>query len=136
MNICIPTRNDRRLEAEVSEHFGRAPFYTIVDLETDRLEVVANSGSPHGQHSCHHVDWMADRGVDAVICQGVGRRALVTLREAGISVYGPVEGTVADIVRALRAGEVDGLSAEQACAGHGHHESGRTGCGRSSPEEG
>jgi predicted Fe-Mo cluster-binding NifX family protein len=31
--IVIPVEDERGLEARVAEHFGRAPFFAVVDLD-------------------------------------------------------------------------------------------------------
>ena len=122
MKICIPTKDDRGLESRAYGHFGSAPFFAMVDADSGRPEVVRNTDLHHGPHSCHHVDGLKAHDVDIVVCNGVGRRAFVALQEAGIDVQVPKHATVADIVRAMRAGEVHRLSADEACGGgrHGH----------------
>ena len=121
MKICIPTKDNRGLESRAHGHFGSAPFFAMVDADSDRLEVVRNTDLHHGPHSCHHVDGLKAHDVDAVVCSGVGRRAFAALQEAGIDVLAPEHATVADIVSAMRAGEVRRLSTDEVCGG-GRHE--------------
>jgi predicted Fe-Mo cluster-binding NifX family protein len=40
MRLCIPTIDDAGLDAQLSAHFGSAPYYTIVDTESEAFEVV------------------------------------------------------------------------------------------------
>jgi len=49
MKICIPTLDDSGLEARISDHFGSAPFYTIVDSDAESIAVISN-----GQHGDQH----------------------------------------------------------------------------------
>jgi predicted Fe-Mo cluster-binding NifX family protein len=37
MKICIPTHGDEGLEAAVAGHWGRAPFFTLVDAAVEAL---------------------------------------------------------------------------------------------------
>jgi predicted Fe-Mo cluster-binding NifX family protein len=117
MKICIPTLSDLGVDAEMSEHFGSAPYFTIVDTEGDGVEVVRNSGLGEGPHSDHHVGALTARDVDAVVCNGVGRRAFAALHQAGIDVFSPSGKTVGGAVEAVRDGSATPLTEDQACGG-------------------
>ena len=121
MKICIPTQSGCGLEAGVFGHFGSAPFFTIVDVESRRLEVVRNAPHHLERHSCHHLDVLTTHGIDAVVCSGVGRRAFAALREAGVDLLTPAAGTVSEIVESIRRGSVCRMDEEEACEG-GRHE--------------
>ena len=54
MKICIPTKNDRGPDSEVSEHFGNAPFFALADLDSGGLKVVRNPQCHEHHGSCHH----------------------------------------------------------------------------------
>ena len=127
MKICIPTEDNHGLESRVYDHFGSAPFFAMMDADSDRLEVVRNTDLDHRHHSCHHIDGLKTHNVDVVVCNGVGRRAFAALQEAGIDVLAPEQATVADIVSAMRAGEVRQLSTDEACGG-GRHGYGQENC--------
>jgi predicted Fe-Mo cluster-binding NifX family protein len=119
MRICIPTHGDEGLEAAVAAHFGRAPFLTVVDTESGEVSVLANA--PHGEGHCRPTDALEGRGVEAVLCSGVGRRALASLAGAGIRVLVTRAPRVDEAVEDLRRGTVRALGSDEACAG-GHGE--------------
>jgi predicted Fe-Mo cluster-binding NifX family protein len=51
MRIAVPSVDDRGLESEMSAHFGRAPYYTLVDVENGEItgyKVVKCPFSEHG----------------------------------------------------------------------------------------
>ncbi|MHA1386469.1 MAG: NifB/NifX family molybdenum-iron cluster-binding protein, partial [Candidatus Helarchaeota archaeon] len=48
MKVCIPTMGDKGLDEEVGAHFGRVPTYTIIDTETNNVEVVKNNSEHMG----------------------------------------------------------------------------------------
>ena len=50
MKICVPTANDQGFAAPAYDHFGSAPFLTLVDLEND---VVGPSCVAHGGEVIH-----------------------------------------------------------------------------------
>jgi predicted Fe-Mo cluster-binding NifX family protein len=53
-----------------------------------------------------------------VLCQGLGRRAIQALSDAGISVCAGIGGTVAQAVAAWKAGELTTVGEGEACTRH------------------
>jgi predicted Fe-Mo cluster-binding NifX family protein len=102
-------------------HFGRAPFFTVVDLEGGEVEVVRNPGCRQKQHQLHHIHQLKGHRVDAVVCSGIGRRAWAALAEAGIEVLDGPGKTVAERVEAVRSGAAHPMTERDSCGGpHGH----------------
>ena len=87
MIICIPTTTAEGKTAPVHEHFGSAPFYTLCDTETDKVEVISNSDHGHAHGMCQPLSLFADRHIDAVVCGGMGARAVQKLNQSGIRAY-------------------------------------------------
>jgi predicted Fe-Mo cluster-binding NifX family protein len=116
MKICIPTHGNEGLGAEVAGHLGRAPFLTLIDTESGALDVIANA--PHQGGQCQPAAPLEGRGVDAIVCLGVGGRALSTLEAAGIRVLTTRASRVDEVLLAVRTGEAREMSARDACAGH------------------
>jgi predicted Fe-Mo cluster-binding NifX family protein len=122
MRLCIPTVRDRGRETPLADHFGSAPYFTLVDSETEVMEVLPNTHAAHAPGSCDAVRAIAAHHVDAVVCLGLGRRALASLESAGIAVFVSSAGTVGGAVDAFRDGRLPRLQTEAACGGgHGHH---------------
>ena len=105
MKICIPTMGESGLDDSVGEHFGRVPTYTIVDLDTDEVKVVSNVSHHMGGHG-NPSEIMAREGVNVMICQGLGRRAISMFEELGIEVYIGAVGTVRDAAAAFKLGRL------------------------------
>jgi len=42
MKICIPSKDPRGLSSEVFDHFGSAPWFTIVDTEEGKVRTIRN----------------------------------------------------------------------------------------------
>jgi predicted Fe-Mo cluster-binding NifX family protein len=118
MRICIPTHGDEGLRAELAAHLGRAPFLTLVDTENGELAVIPNA--PHRDGRCQPTAPLEDRGVEAVVCSGVGRRAMTTLESAGIRVLVARASRVDEVLESFRVGAVREISADEACAGQHH----------------
>jgi len=126
MKICIPTIGKKGLDDSVGEHFGRVPTYTIINLETNEVKVVPNI-SHHMGGQGNPPDIMAREGVNAMVCQGLGRRAIAMFEELGIEVYIGASGTVQDAIAAFKEGKLQKAGESDACGKHAfrdqhHHE--------------
>lgn len=119
MRICIPTVDDRGMEAQPSDHFGSAPYFTVVDTDSGKCEALTNGGHGHGG-SCTPLALLGPARVEAVACRGMGQGARAALEHAGVQVLVAEGARVAEIVEALRRGELRRLAPDQACGGHQH----------------
>jgi len=124
MRICIPTTDDRGFQSPVSGHFGRTPYYTVFDTGTRQVEVVSNQGTGGSSHACNDTGRLRELEIDAIVCRGVGRRAVITLRQAGIDVLVSQAETVAGVVEALGNGQLNRPSPDEACQGGGRSDCG------------
>jgi predicted Fe-Mo cluster-binding NifX family protein len=123
MRLCIPTDSNRGLDAPISGHFGSAPYFTLVESDTGCVEVVSNRHAHHAPGTCEAARSLPAHGVGAVVCLGLGRRALDGLRRIGIEVFVTEAGYAGAAVEAFRSGGVTALSSEEACRG-GRHQCG------------
>jgi len=121
MKICIPTMDNRGLEGKVSGHFGSAPFFTLVDTESGACEIIAKDGHGHEHGGCAPVALLTPHDLDAVVCMGMGRGAIMKFGQAGINVLVAESEQVSKVVTAAREGSLRQLSAQDACAGHQQH---------------
>ena len=121
MKICIPTMGESGLDDSVGEHFGRVPTYTIVDLDTDEVKVVSNVSHHMGGHD-DPPKIMAREGVNVMICQGLGRRAISMFEELGIEVYIGAVGTVRDAAVAFKLGRLQKATVDDACGKHAYRD--------------
>lgn len=121
MKICVPTTGNKGLEEKVYEHFGSAPFFTVVETDTGAVEVIDNQNQHHSHGSCHPMLSLTGRGIDAVVTGGMGRRAIEMLNEGNVKVYQATGDTVSRIVKEYQNRKLKELSPDTACAGHGCH---------------
>ena len=104
MKICIPTTGGKGLEETVSAHFGSAPYFTLVDLESAAVEVIENANQHHNHGQCQPMSSIEGRGVDAVVTGGMGRRAIERLNAGGVKVYHAEGGTVREVIDQFKSG--------------------------------
>ena len=122
MRLCIPTLDDRGLEARLSAHLGSAPYFTLIESDSGDVKVLANLHGQHESGNCRTADALQGYGVEAVVCRGLGRRAFGRLRDMGIPVYVSDDERTSAALHAFRFGRLPRLASEDACHGGRHHE--------------
>jgi len=115
MKIAIPSMDDSGLDAAISQHFGQAPFFTIVDTETEEVEAVASIGH---QEDKTPADTITEAGAHVVLCSGMGGRAIQVFAAAEIEVFMGAAGSVRKTLDAYRQGALSAASEDAACQGH------------------
>jgi len=118
MRLCIPTTTKDGKNAFVHEHFGSAPFFTVYDVETKACQILDNSNSQHAHGMCQPLSLLAGQQIDAVVCGGMGARAVQKFNEAGIKVYRAVPGTVTEIASLFSKDNLEEISLAGACSHH------------------
>jgi predicted Fe-Mo cluster-binding NifX family protein len=119
MRILIPSEDARGLNARIHGHTGSAPYFTIVDAATGEVEVIRNATAVRDHHHGSGQCGLLARGdlphFDLVICRGMGRRALSTLREAGLEVLATDRGRVIEALEEYRSGLRNSFTSTAAC---------------------
>ena len=121
MKICIPIADNKGLKAEINAHFGGAPYFLIYDDEKGAFKVINNSDSQHVHGMCHPLKVLDRKGIDAVVCGGMGARAVQKLNEGGIKAYRAKAGTVEEIIKQCRDGRLEEITTDNACTDHNCH---------------
>ena len=121
MKICIPTGTKEGKQAEVYGHFGSAPYFTIYDTEKGSVEIIDNANEHHAHGMCQPMNALIGKKIDAVVCGGMGGRAVQKLNESGVKAYRAVPGKVADIAAQFVNGKLEEITLANACGRHGCH---------------
>ena len=129
MKIAVTYEN-----GQIFQHFGHTQQFKIYEVAGDKIagtEVIDTNGNGHGALA----GFLMQRGVDTLICGGIGGGAQMALAAAGIRLYGGVSGEADAAVDALLAGNL-GYNPDVRCDHHDHSEGGHTcgdhGCGHHS----
>ena len=121
MKIAVTYEN-----GQIFQHFGHTKQFKIYTAENGKIitSVVADTnGSGHGALA----GLLSALGVDALICGGIGGGAQMALAEAGIKLFGGVNGSCDAAVEAFLGGTL-GFNPNVKCDHHDHHGEGHT-CG-------
>ena len=119
MRISIPSMGNKGLEEQVSPHFGRAPVFTIYEIESEKVEIVPNT-SQHMGGTGLPPELMHAHRVNIMLCSGLGQRAIQMFEQLGIRVYVGAMGTVKTTIDAWKTGTLQEATDETACKEHSH----------------
>jgi predicted Fe-Mo cluster-binding NifX family protein len=111
MRLCVPTEGEEGLAARLSDQFGRAPAFTVVDTMSPAVETFLNPERRRDHGRCAVATYLADRNVEAVASREIGRNSLESLSALGIAVYKTAGLTVREVLdeaRSSRLERVDG----------------------------
>ncbi len=119
--IVIPTEDKSGLEANLAQHFGRAPYYTVVDLDESHKIVGVRTEVNKGEHiggSGHPHEHLLALKPNIFVVQGMGPGCLGSLQNAGVTVLKSTGTTVKEITELFKEGKLSELAS--GCE-HAHH---------------
>jgi len=102
LKVAISTDGDF-----VSAHFGRCPEFTIVDIKDGKVkkkETVQNPGHQPG----FIPQFLHQKGVECIICGGMGMRATGFFDEFGIQTIVGINGRISEVIEKLQKGKLEG----------------------------
>jgi len=120
MKIAISaTASD--INSPFDPRFGRGASFVFVDTETGKWETYPNTAvSASGGAGIQTAQFVAKHGVQAVVSGGFGPNAFATLNAAGIKMFVARDGTVQELVKKLKAGELQEVDAAKRTVGLRH----------------
>jgi predicted Fe-Mo cluster-binding NifX family protein len=107
--ICA---QEKGLEAEVDQRFGRCAYFVIVDTESGKVIDSVSNGSAEaaGGAGPQAAQLLSGLGVEAVALGNVGPNAVTALQAAKIEVHSGVEGTVSATLQKFLHGNMTPVS--------------------------
>lgn len=117
MRVAVSSADERGLAAGVSAHFGRCPYFTVVDVEDNTIQAVAIVENPHFQdHRPGQVPaFVHDQAANMIVAGGMGGRAIAMFERLSIQAFTGARGTVQDALDLALGGHLDVAAP---CAGH------------------
>jgi predicted Fe-Mo cluster-binding NifX family protein len=109
VRIAIPVEDANGLNARLSQHFGRAPYFAVVELDENgkvfSLQTVPNKSGHLGGVGQPPEIIMRLRS-DAVVTYDMGFRALNIFQSANVAVLQTNKDFVKDVIEAYNRGEL------------------------------
>ena len=126
MRIAVTFEN-----GNIFQHFGHTEQFKLYDVEDGKIvnsQIIDSTGSGHGALA----GFLKMADVDALICGGIGMGAQMALAEAGIKLYGGVQGDADAAAKALAEGKLE-YDPDARCDHHDHEHGGHD-CGHGGHE--
>ena len=122
MRVAVTYEN-----GEIFQHFGHTEQFKLYDIEEGKIvneQIVDTNGSGHGALA----GFLQAVKADALICGGIGMGAQTALADAGIKLYGGVQGSADAAAEAFAEGMLE-YDPNARCDHHGHHHGEGHDCG-------
>jgi predicted Fe-Mo cluster-binding NifX family protein len=119
MKVIISAINDK-IDQAFNPRFGRSDYFILVETETKAWEALANpAASAAGGAGPQAVQFIAAKGVEAVISGRYGPSAFTALDAAGIKAYIAKQGTVSEVLEKFLADELENVNSPTGSGLHG-----------------
>jgi predicted Fe-Mo cluster-binding NifX family protein len=113
MKIAFASEDNQGLLGSLSAHFGRCPYYTIVDVEDKTVSNVQIIDNPY---FTNHVpgavpQFIKEQGAQVMIAGGMGPRALELFNQLGIeAITTGIQENLETILNAYLRGDISGAT--------------------------
>ena len=109
MRIAFSADNAYGLDAAVSSHLGRCPFYVLVDFEDRMIDPVQTVRNPsYSEHEPGAVpQFIHSQGANVIVTGGMGSRAVGYFNQLGIRAVTGASGTVRQALKAFLQGQLN-----------------------------
>jgi predicted Fe-Mo cluster-binding NifX family protein len=111
--IVIPVASQDGLNSYLAEHFGRAPYFAVVDVndsgEVSKVETVSNLPHGTGRMGQPH-DVVLGLKPNIIIAYGMGRRGIGSFQSVGIAVLRANANTVNEVITAYKENKLQELT--------------------------
>jgi len=113
VRIVIPVVDETGLDARLSEHFGRAPYFAVVELDENGQLVNQRTVPNVGEHfggSGRRADSILQLRPNAIITYGMGPRGLSIYQSVRVAVLRANANTVREVIAAYNKDELAELT--------------------------
>jgi predicted Fe-Mo cluster-binding NifX family protein len=124
--IMLPVEDESGLESKVAHHFGRAPYFALVEFDenqkTPKVKTEPNKSEHMGGAPGHSHESFLALKPDVVVAFSMGPGALSTFQNAGVAVLEATASTVKANIESFREGKLKELAGGCEHAHHHEHE--------------
>lgn len=122
MRIAISSEENNGLDGQVAQHFGRCPYFILVDLEGREMKQINTVDNPfYLQHQPGQVpEFVRSQEANVMLAGGMGHRAISFFEQYGIKAVTGASGTIRTALEQYLGGELEGAAPCKDSAEHGH----------------
>ncbi|WP_148683026.1 NifB/NifX family molybdenum-iron cluster-binding protein [Pyrobaculum ferrireducens] len=110
MRILVPVEENRGWDSPVSDEFGHAPYFAVV--EGGQVRIFSNGEVIRGRG--HRWEEILSLGPDVVITREIGRPAYHVFRNRGVRIYLAEGATLREVLEKFQRGLLKEFPAELA----------------------
>ena len=106
-------------DGNIFQHFGHTETFKVYEVEDGKIvrsSIIGSNGTGHGALA----GLLNDKGIDVLICGGIGGGAQAALSERGIELCAGASGNADEAVEAYLRGELENTGANCDHHGEGH----------------
>jgi len=120
--IAVSADDAEGLDSVVSPHFGRCPYFVLVDMDGREVEAVEAVENPYyGHHQPGQVPkFIKEHGADVMLTGGMGRRAIGFFEQYGIQAVTGAAGRVRHSLERYLGGSLEGAEPCRESMQHAH----------------
>ena len=113
MRIVIPVVDESGLETQIAEHFGRTPFFAVIDLDENgqitEQKTIPNAGEHLGGGG-RRASFILNLKPNVIIAYGMGPRGLSIYQSERVAVLKANSPTVKDVIMAYNEDKLEELT--------------------------
>ena len=123
MRIAISAEANQGLDSPVSQHFGRCPYFILVDLKDQEIDGVNGIENPYySNHTPGQVPaFIHAQKASVMLTGGMGRRAVSFFQQYDIQPVTGASGTVRQALERYLNGDLHGADPCATSEQHHHH---------------
>ncbi len=120
--IAISVLDASGLDAPISPHFGRCPYFTVVELDENEVRTVESVPNPYfANHQPGEVPgFINSLKADVMLSGGMGGRAVAFFQSFGITPATGASGIAREALQMYLAGNLSGAAPCAESIQHGH----------------
>jgi predicted Fe-Mo cluster-binding NifX family protein len=122
MRIAVSAEDNKGLDSVVAHHFGRCPYFILVDVENEEIKTVQAVSNPfvHGHQPGQVPGFIQEQKANVMLSGGMGGRAIQFFQAAGIKAATGANGTVRESLERYFGGTLTDASPCEESVEHGH----------------
>jgi predicted Fe-Mo cluster-binding NifX family protein len=122
MKIAVSVETNNELDSIVAQHFGRCPYFALVEVDGTNVEAVEVIDNPYyGAHQPGQVPgFIHQQNANVMLSGGMGGRAIQFFQQYGIQAATGATGTVRTALESFLGGELSGAAPCKESVEHGH----------------
>ena len=116
--LAFAVENDAGLDSSISQHFGRAPCFVVVEIndQNESIDVVVHQNPYAGARKPGGVpNFVKTLNADTLVIGGIGQKAAEIFSHLDIKIISGVSGNVRTVLDKITKGEIE--SSDEVCPG-------------------